>query len=33
MSLVAEENTRVLLLVGKMGGRIFKRYRVYEMAV
>jgi GNAT superfamily N-acetyltransferase len=33
MSLVAEENTQVRLLVEKMGGRIFKRYRVYEMAV
>ena len=33
MSLVAEENTKVRLLVEKMGGRIFKRYRVYEMAV
>jgi len=33
MSLIAEENTKVRLLVEKMGGRIFKRYRVYEIAV
>ena len=33
MSLVVEENTQVRLLVEKVGGRIFKRYRVYEMAV
>ncbi len=33
MSVVAEENTRVRLLVEKMGGRIFKRYRTYQIAV
>lgn len=33
MSLVAEENTKVRLLAEKMGGRIFKRYRIYEISV
>jgi GNAT superfamily N-acetyltransferase len=33
MSLVAEENTAVRLLAEKVGGRIFKRYRIYEINV
>jgi len=32
MSLIAEENTKVRLLAQKMGGRIFKQYRIYEIA-
>jgi GNAT superfamily N-acetyltransferase len=33
MSLVAEENTAVRLLAEKVGGRIFKRYRIYQITV
>jgi hypothetical protein len=33
MSLVAEENTKVRLRAEKMGGRIFKRYRTYQIEV
>jgi len=33
MSLIAEENTAVRLLAEKVGGRIFKRYRIYEICV
>ena len=33
MSLIAEENTAVRLLAEKVGGRIFKRYRIYEINV
>jgi GNAT superfamily N-acetyltransferase len=33
MSLVAEENTAVRLLAEKVGGRIFKRYRIYQINV
>lgn len=31
MSLVAEENTAVRLLAEKVGGRIFKHYRIYQI--
>ena len=33
MSLIAEENTAVRLLAEKVGGRIFKRYRIYQICV
>lgn len=33
MSLIAEENTAVRLLAEKVGGRIFKRYRIYQINV
>lgn len=33
MSLIAEENTAVRLLAQKAGGRIFKRYRIYQINV
>jgi GNAT superfamily N-acetyltransferase len=33
MSLIAEENTAVRLLAEKVGGRIFKRYRIYQISV
>ena len=33
MSLVAEENAKIRSLAENMGGRIFKRYRVYEIAL
>jgi len=33
MSLIAEENTAVRLLAEKVGGRIFKRYRIYQIDV